>query len=61
MMLPINPQRQMVVDRSSYGEVKGAEAVDLETNQVAVREITYSGEARRTLYFAAGVTIVRRR
>jgi hypothetical protein len=61
MMQPIDARAQMVVDLSDCSEIKGADAADLETNQVHVREITYSGEVHRTIHLPSGIKIVRRR
>lgn len=51
----------MVIDKSSYEEIKGATAVDFDANQVRVTEATYSGERQATRDFPAGIQLVRRR
>lgn len=61
MMLQINPKLQMAVDLRDCSEIVGAEAVDLETGEVSVREITYSGEARRVVSMPGQIRVVRRR
>jgi hypothetical protein len=62
MMQPIDA-RHMVVDRTSYAEVAGAQSVDVDANSVlVVRKKGWSNEDERvTLYFPAGVVVVRRR
>jgi hypothetical protein len=61
MMQTIDKQTQMVVDLTDYSEIKDAEAADLDTNQVSVREVTYAGEMRKTLTLPVGIRIVKRR
>ena len=62
MMIPIDPAKQMVVDRSSCAEVAGAQSADLEANQATVKRRNLDGsEETVTLYYPGGITIVRRR
>lgn len=62
MMIPINPEAQMVVDRSSYAEIVGAQSADLDANQATVKRRNLDGtEETVTLYYPGGITIVRRR
>lgn len=51
----------MVVDLTDYSEVAGAVAVDLDAQQVVVRQMTYSGEMQKTITLPCGVRLVRRR
>lgn len=60
-MTPIDTLTHMAVSLESYAEIPGAEAADLLTSEVLVREVTYSGEVCRTIHVPAGVRIVRRR
>lgn len=61
MMQSIDPEKECLVDLTDGRIIKGAEAADFETGEVAVREITYSGEVRRTVQYLNGIRLVRRR
>jgi hypothetical protein len=61
MMQPIDPKTHVVVDLRDCAEIPGAEAVDLDTGEVSVRELTYDGEVRRVVSMPGRVRVVRRR
>jgi hypothetical protein len=53
---------QIVIEKSTFSEIKGAEKVDLGTNAVLIRRKDHEGkEELTTSYYPAGVAIVRRR
>jgi hypothetical protein len=55
-------ERQTVVDRSTLGDIDGAVAADEDTAQViAARRKADGGTENVTLYFPAGIKIVKRR
>lgn len=58
----IDLKTHMVVDRSSYAEIAGAQKADIEANQVTVKRPSLDGDDEIvTLYYPAGIVIVRRR
>jgi hypothetical protein len=58
-MQPIDAAH-MVVDLTDYSEIRGAQAADIETGSVSVREMTYTGEVYRTVQYPIGIKITRR-
>lgn len=58
--MKIDPKRDLVIDLRSYEEIKNAIEVDVATNRVTIRVLTYDGERVEGRYYPDGIRVRRR-
>jgi hypothetical protein len=60
MMIVIDRARQAIVDMSSLEEIRGAVAIDTDSNEVTIRYLTHAGERFNVERYPAGLKVVRK-
>jgi hypothetical protein len=60
MMIVIDRRRSQIVDLTSYEEIQGAIAVDLDAKEVTIRTLDYKGERHAVQHFPEGIKILNR-
>lgn len=60
MMVVIDRARQIVVDKATFDEVRGAFAFDLDAATVEIVEKTSAGEVHTTRHCPAGLRVIAR-
>lgn len=59
-MIVIDRKTQMIVDKSTFDEIRGAIAVDLDAGVVEIVKRAYGGDVHSSQYFPAGLKIMSR-
>lgn len=60
MMLTIDRTRQMIVDKSTFDEIRGGFALDVDAGVVEIAERTHGGEVHSSRHFPAGIKVIAR-
>jgi hypothetical protein len=60
MRTVIDRRAQMIVDKSTFDEIQGAVAVDLDTGVVEIVKRAYGGDVHSSQHFPAGLKIMSR-